>query len=711
MLYPNLFSPITIRGKTFRNRILVAPLGAEIPDEGADGKISDTAIEFYRRVAHGGCARVMTGENDILFRGAAHGMYPFCEGVPTEAFKDSFRRYAKACHDEGALAFTSFGHLGVWGRTFPQGEPKPQPKQKKEESSGRPPLAVSYIPKDKNGVPYSSPTEVYGPSEMILEMPWDGYSNPILTKMHDGKHILEVTREQMDEFADALVHCALVAKECGLDGINIHSGHGFMFAPWLSERFNKRTDEFGGSFENRCRFPIMVLQRVREAVGEDFILEMRWSGEENARPVVKDEIFDHMISIEDSVRFFRELDKYPGLLDIAHISGGLHYNMLYNSRTISNFYFSEGLNLEAAAKIKAAVKNIRVGVVGGMTDPELCERAIAEGKTDFVIMARQLLVADPSFASKAEAGHPEDINNCMRCAGCRVRGHCTVNPVNLMTASAEECESGPDVTGKKLVVVGGGIGGMKAAEFAAERGFAVTLFEKESELGGILRYADHERFKSTLRRYKDNVIGRLERLGIDIRLGQAASAEDVAAESPDAVIVAVGGKPAPAAFPCSEDAPVLDVTEAYLTPEKVGDRVVIVGGGLSGCEAAIHWGDLGKKVTLLSRAPTLLKRFIQTSPLTSLETYLVMLDNTGVDVHTSCACTGASAEGVTATGPDGDIFFAADTVILASGILPVPDSAEPFRGTAPTVLSIGDSEHPGLVSDATWDAWQAVRSL
>ena len=751
-MYPNLFSPITIRGKTYRNRILVAPLGAEIPDEGSDGKMSDQAIKFYRRVAHGGCARVMSGENDVIFGGAVHGMYPFCEAEPTEAFKDSFRRYAQACHEEGALAFTSFGHMGVFGRAFPNGEfdisalmPKggaapegmppmpggpapegmpPMPGGPAPEGmppmpgsadpmEGMPPMAPAYRPKDKNGVPYKYPEFIYGPSDMVIEEPYDGYSQPNSLGMNDrnGTVVRGVTVEQMNEFADAFAHVARVAKECGLDGINIHSGHGFMFAPWISERFNKRTDEYGGSFENRCRFPIMVLQRIREAVGDDFIIELRWSGEENAKPVLSYEAFEHMINIDDTVRFFKELDKHPGLVDVAHISAGLHCNALYNIRTISNFYFPEGLNVEDAARVKAAVKNIKVGVVGGMTDPALCEAAIAGGKVDFVIMARQLLIADPAFASKAEAGHPEDINNCLRCASCRAHGHCTVNPVNLMTASDEECEIGAPVTGKKLVVIGGGIGGMKAAEYAAMRGFEVVLFEKEDELGGILRYTDHDRFKTTLKRYKDNVAKRLEKLGVDIRTGHAASPEEAAAEKADAVIVATGGVPAPAGFPCGSGANVIDVTAAYLEPERVGRKVVVVGAGQSGCEAAIHWGDMGKDVTLLSRSPSILKGFAGSSPFASVENYLVMLDNSHVTLHKGAACALVTSEGVRAVTPAGEKFFPAETVILANGIRPVPDAAAPYVGTAPVVTAIGDSVHPALVGDATYAAWQAVRSL
>lgn len=717
LMYPNLFSPLTIRGKTYRNRILVSPIGPEIPNEGADGAMSDQAIDFYHSIARGGCARVVTGENDVIYGGAVHGMWAYCEGNPTDRFRESIRRYADACHREGALAFTSFGHMGVYGRYEDPDHPNPMDLLKNlppELEGALPPASPDYVPKDKNGVPYKFPDKIIGPSDMVLNEPYDGYSREsVIMVSHNGTVVHGATIEQMNEFADAFVHVATVAKECGLDGIVMHSGHGFMFAPWISERLNKRTDEYGGSFENRCRFPIMVLERIRAAVGEDFILEMRWSAEEWAAPLTGHKAFDHMLGVGDTIRFLQELDKRPGLLDVVHVTAGLHYNALYNSRCISNFYYPEGLNVAAAAAVKAAVKNIRVGVVGGMTDPALCEEVIRDGKADFVIMARQLLIADPDFPNKAREGKPEFINTCQRCAECRAEGHCTVNPVNYMMASDEQRFFQKDSAGKKLVVVGGGFGGMKAAEFALERGFAVTLFEKERELGGVMRYVDHDEFKTVFSRYKDNVAARVAEMGADIRLGQAATPELVAAERPDAVIVAVGGTVSPFPFPCEPGANVLDAVTAYLHPELVGQRVAVVGGGLTGTEAAIHWGDQGRAVTLVSRSPKILKKFggPGSSPFASAETYLVMLEKKYVRVLEGYACDSVTREGVNTTSKNGGLFIPADTVINASGMRADPEGCHAFDGTAPVVIPIGDCVDPKFVGNATFGAWQAVRSL
>ena len=529
--YPNLFSPVTIKGKTFKNRILVAPMGIE--EEGEVGIMSERAAQYYEEVAKGGCARVCSGENDVTFGSAVRGLYYFFVEQPSEKFKASIRRYVDVCHKQGALAFTSFSYMGAYGRNYSElfGGDDLEAMSKMER--GRP---VTKAPTDAKGVPYKLPTKAYGPSALVMNLPYDGITlqNPQFSMSNDGKAIEEITEDMMNELADAFAHCARVSKEVGLDGIILHSGHGFMFSQWVSRRFNKRTDQYGGSMENRARFPIMCLQRIREAVGNDFIVEMRFSGEENISPITDRVFFKDTVTLEDTIAFFKELDKYPDLLDIAHISGGNHAVSVLNARVIADSYCPMGPNVEAAAAIRKAVKNIKVGVVGSLSDPQLCEDIIASGKVDFVIMARQLLIADPAFPDKALTGEDEKINNCLRCVMCRDNGHCAVNPVDLELGDINKLHISKADNPKKVVVIGGGIGGMKAAEYAAEAGHTVILFEKEDRLGGILRYTDIERFKADVKRFKDNMGIRLDKMGVDIRMNTEATPELVKAEAPDA---------------------------------------------------------------------------------------------------------------------------------------------------------------------------------
>jgi 2,4-dienoyl-CoA reductase-like NADH-dependent reductase (Old Yellow Enzyme family)/thioredoxin reductase len=704
--YPHLFSPITIKGKTFKNRILVSPVG--IDERGEAGIMSERAAQFYDEVASGGCARVCSGENDVTFGSAVHGIYYFFVEQPSEKFKASFRHYVEVCHKHGALAFTSFSYMGVYTRNYSElGSSDLEVMNRMSRGQ-----LVYSVPTDSKGVPYKLPTHGYGPTAMIISEPYDSITlkDPMFPG-NDGKVVEEMTEDMMDQLANAFAHCASVAKEVGLDGIILHSGHGFMFSQWVSRRFNKRTDKYGGSMENRARFPIMCLQRIRKAVGNDLIIEMRFSGEENISPITDRLFYPDMVTLEETVAFFKELDKYPGLLDIAHISGGCHAIPIYNVRTTASSYFPMGPNVEAAAAVKKALKNIKVGVVGSLSDPQLCEDIIASGKADFVNFARQLLFADPAFPNKALVGEDEKIDNCLRCVTCFHNGLCAVNPVNLMLDDVDKLHIKKSANPRKVAIVGGGIGGMKAAEYAVEAGHSVVLFEKEASLGGILRYTDNERFKVDVKRFKDNMAVRLKKMGVDIRLNTQATPEIIRAENPGAVIVATGGKPAKLPVPGADGPNVLDSVFSYLNPEKVGKTVAIIGGGLTGCEAAIHWADQGKKVILISRSPQLLRKATGGGPGQNLNTVLIWLDKLKVEIHKGCACTEITPMGIKAVGRDGEIFIAADTVINASGMDSDPRGSSVFDGTAPVVKAIGDCVNAGLIGDAVLAAHNAIVDL
>lgn len=449
--YPHLFSPIQIRGKTFKNRILLAPMG--IDESGPPGVMSQATVDFYERVAAGGAARIVGPENDVEFGSAVAGHYWYFIEQPPEELLLNTKKYVDACHRHGALAFMHFGHMGAYARDInrlldladamgspgpgqplfpPPGEgerPLPPP-----EADGMPSMddilrmLKASTPRHPDGSPYRA-KPIVGPSELTFHQEYDGVtSQHNAADSSDGNHIYEMSETRMNEIADAFAHCARVVKSCGMDGITIHSGHGFLFGQWISRRFNHRTDQFGGSVENQARFAILVLQRIRDAVGDDFIVEMRFSVEEGIEPITAKPYIPDVVTREQSAAFFRELDKHPGLLDIVHVTGGLHTEPIYNTRVVANSYFPLGLNLDAAAEIKKNVSHIKVGVVGSMSDPALCDRAIAEGKVDFVILCRQLMIADPDFPNKAEAGLDVQINNCLRCTSCRPNGRCAVNP-------------------------------------------------------------------------------------------------------------------------------------------------------------------------------------------------------------------------------------------------------------------------------------------
>ena len=697
--YPNLFSPYTIGSKTFKNRILVAPMGIE--ERGEAGILSERGIRYYEDIAEGGCARVCTGENDVCPGSAVRGCYNFYVDEPGEKFRKSFQAYADACHRHGALAFTSFNHTGAYMRVMPKGE-APQGPPAPAPGAGAPPAFE--MPKRADGTPYEMPDRIMGVSDLVINEPEDGITRKDARGGNNNGNIVHgMTREELAALADQFAHCARICKEVGLDGMIIHGGHGFLFGQFVSRRFNKRTDEFGGSMENRARFPIMVLQKIREAVGPDFIIELRFSGEENLSPISDMDNLDGLITIDETVAFFQELDKYPGLLDIAHISGGLHVVPAQNTRVTSNSYYPMGFNVPAAAAVKKAVKNIAVAVVGSLSDPELCEQIIAEGKADFVVMARQLLIADPAFPKKAEAGEDTEINNCLRCTSCRCSGYCAVNPVDTMLGDHDTLVIRPAEQKKLVAVVGAGIAGLKAAEVAARRGHRVVLIEKEAEPGGILRYVYTDPHKQDIARYLTHMIERVKSLGVFVETNTTASPEAVRAHHVDAAIIAIGGKNRPLNIPGGESA--ISATAACLSPDLVGEHVLVVGGGLTGVEAAIHWAEAGKQVTLLSRNETLLSRVPGDGQ--CVNTHLIYLHDLGIRTVTGCTVTAIRSDGVESSCG----FYPANTVINATGVMPSPVAAEAYADCAPEVRIIGDCAAPGLIGNATLAAYRAAIDL
>lgn len=689
--YPNLFSPLTIRGKTFKNRILVAPMGIE--EQGEMGILSPRGIQFYEDIAAGGCARVCTGENDVFPGTAVRGCYNFYVDEPGEKFRESFRTYAEACHRHGALAFTSFNHTGAYMRVMPAG-----PEGDAPDGAGGPPPMMFELPKRTDGTPYEMPKQIMGVSDLVIDEPDDGITRRDFRGGNNNGNVVHgMTREELEELADQFAHCARICKEVGLDGMIIHGGHGFLMGQFISGRFNKRTDEFGGSIENRARFPIMVLERIRAAVGEDFIIELRFSGEENLSPISDMNQLPGLITIEDTVEFFKEVDKHPGLLDIAHISGGLHVVPAQNTRVTANSYYPMGYNVPAAAAVKAATENFAVAVVGSLSDPAVCEEIIASGQADFVIMARQLLIADPEFPNKAREGRDAEINNCLRCTACRCSGVCAVNPVDTMLAPHDSLAIQPAPQKKRVTVIGGGIAGLKAAEVAAKRGHHVVLLEQEQELGGILRYTYHERHKTDVARYLSHMIQRVRALGVTVETGVAATPETVKAHAPDAVIVAIGGTE-------KEISGTKSALYYDLNPKQVGQDVAVIGGGLTGVEAAIHWAEQGKRVTLFSRSKQVLPRVPGDGQ--CVNTHLIYLHDLGIQVVTGCAVTAVTETGVETTKG----AFAADTVINATGLVE-NEMAKAYLDTAPEVKFIGDCAAPGLIGNATRTAYETAVGL
>ena len=401
----------------------------------------------------------------------------------------------------------------------------------------------------------------------------------------DGVEVRALTKEMIKEIVASYGHVAGLAKRAGFEMLMIHGGHGWLINQFLSPMFNHRTDEYGGSLENRCRLAVEVLKSVREAVGPFFPIEFRMSG---------DEFVEEGYHLDEGVRIAQMIEPY---CDIIHVSAGTYQKTF--GITHPSMFTDHGRNVYLAAEIRKHVSK-PVATIGGLNDPAQLEEIISSGKADIVYMGRALL-ADPFLPRKVEENRPEDIVKCLRCFTCMAERaststrRCTVNP--LIGREFEGDEVTPAPVKKKVMVAGGGPGGLFAAYTAARRGHAVTLYEKEQETGGILKSEQalpfkHEMYELSLtyRRFCDQA-------GVRIVTGTEVTKELCEQEKPDALIIAVGSKPIVPPLPGIERCVI--VNNYYKEADKVTEDVVVLGGGLAGCECAIHLGMEGKHVHLV----------------------------------------------------------------------------------------------------------------
>lgn len=535
---------------------------------------------------------------------------------------------------------------------------------------------------------------------------------PVSYIREDGTEVRAMDEEMMNDIANKFAKSALDAKEYGFDGILLHFGHGWLPAEFLSPYFNKRTDEYGGCFENRIKFPTMIVDRVRKAVGPDYMLDMRISGDEHIEGGMKiDEVAAFIKSIEDKI-------------DMVHISCGVEVSnetKIYMSPTA---YAPHKINAALAKTVKEQVR-IPVAVVGGIMTPEEAEEILEEGCADAVVIGRQL-IADPWWVKKAWEGRSEDIVPCIRCMNCynpyqyrteaEKRSHvgtnsvpcCSVNPRYLHEDRVPDVLP-PAGDRKKVIVVGGGPAGMKAAITAAQRGHEVILYEKEAELGGQLICSEYDSSKQDLKRMKDYLITQIKKTEVKVYLNTKANPELLKEEKADSIILALGAYPVELPMVGKEKNQIFNCIEAYKHMDEVGGNVVIIGGGSIGCELGVDLAKTGKNVTILEIGSVLnrtLNDIMKTALMTEMKKYL------NLTAITNISCREIREHSVTAETEDGNVKeFPADTVIFAAGMKSRIDEANEFYGIAQDTNIIGDANRVGTVWNALEDGYYISANL
>lgn len=644
--FPHLCKPITIGRVTFRNRMFSAPMGGT--DITNDGCIGPKSTAFYELRAKGGAGAVTISE--CMVHPKTDGSHAYHLDTAILNSLASFTYTADAIRRHGAIPSVELSHSGMYSGTY---------MTDKSRQHG---LAQ------------------WGPSACVRP---------------DGVEVGELTHEMIDEIVAAYGQVAGLVKRAGFEMIMVHGGHGWLINQFLSPWFNHRTDEYGGSIQNRCRFARRVLQSVREAVGPGFPIEFRMSGSE---------LFEGGYTLEDGIAIARELED---CIDLLHVSAGTYQRGFGD--THPSMFKEHGCNVYLAAEIKKHV-SIPVATIGGLNDPAQMEEIIKSGKADVVYMARALL-ADPFLPEKVMANRDEEIVRCLRCFTCMAERaatatrRCTVNPLIGRELEGDRVLPAPEK--KKVLVAGGGPGGLYAAWTAARRGHQVILCEKEDSLGGILRSEQALPFKYEMYQLAGTYAHLARKAGVEIRLNTEVTAAYVEREAPDALIIAVGSRPLLPPIPGLKGDNVVVVNNYYKEKDKVGEDVVVFGGGLAGCECAIHLGQEGKTVHIVEMRDALAPDAnVRHRPLLlkEVEKYAT--------VHTGCRGLEVCPDGIWCEDREGRQFLVpGKSVIAALGQRSCSDIVEELQDGAPFVRIIGDAARVSTITNAVYWGYHAALDI
>ena len=520
-----------------------------------------------------------------------------------------------------------------------------------------------------------------------------------------------LTKDQIRQKIDQMIATAVLFKQCGFPGIEVHAMHwGYLLDQFAMTFMNHRTDEYGGELENRLRCAREIVDGVKAACGADFVVSMRLALKSYIKGYNKPSLHGEDEvgrTLEEGLTIARRLEAYG--YDCLSVDFGQYDSFYYAAPPC---YMEKGRVIDLAAACKQVVR-IPVLCGGRMNDPDLAAQAIADGKLDAIVLGRPSL-ADPAYAQKVAMGCPEDIRPCIGCnQGCigalkaGRRAGCAVNPQAAREATFPLT---PDLEKQKVLVVGGGVAGMEAARCAALRGHTVTLCEAGETLGGNLIPAGAHDFKKELNELNAWYQRQLTKLRVTVETGLSLTARDILARKPDAVVLAVGAAPTVPLVPGIEDAKVVDCVTALTGPALPGQKIVVVGGGLVGCETALGFAREGKTVTILEALPDILSAGI---PVPEMNSSMLrdLLDEAGVTLRTGCRLAEVTETGAVAQGPAGREELAADHVVLAVGFTPRTSLASALDGHGIAVYQVGDGGKVGSVMTAIATAYTVGRQL
>lgn len=641
--FPNMFSPINIGTVTVPNRFVVPPMGNNFAN--TDGSMSERSAAYYEARAKGGFG-LITIESTVVYKQAKGGPRKPC--LFSDEVVPSFKRVADACHAYGAKVSIQLQHAG------PEGNSK---------LTGYPLKAASAIaPSAGREIPEAMPTE-------------------------------EVYR-LIECYGDA----ARRAQLAGIDMVEVHCAHGYLVSTFISARTNKRTDEFGGCFENRMRLPRLIIENIRKKTGGNMPILCRINARDEG---------DGGVDVHDAAAIAAYLEQVCGV-DAIHVTRSIH---IHDEFMWAPNITHGGFNAELGAEIKRAV-SVPVILVGRFTEPQYAELLVKQGRADLIAFGRQS-IADPELPNKARNGQLEKLTPCIACLlGCvpnMLQGRpitCAMNP-----CVGREAELKPAEVRKNVVVIGGGPGGMYAARLCALRGHSVTLLEKDAELGGHFLVASYPPGKGEISGAIRSFIVNCREAGVDIRTGTEATPELVASLKPDAIIIATGSVPLRLPIPGLDSCGCSTAEDVLTGKADTGKRVLVVGGGMVGCECVEFLTEREHIVDMAEMKPVIGEDIVPEAR----KYIMANLEKHKVTQRVNARVKQFYADGVdftdTVTGEDA-AMRGYDSVVLAMGYRSNNTLEEQLKDLAPQVIVIGEARQaPGNSMEATGDALNAALAI
>lgn len=635
--YEKLFSPIKLGSKVIKNRIVMPAMGTNYAH--ADGSVSRRLIDHYTERAKGGAGLIVVEVTAVD--------YPKGKTIARQVKLNDYNDLpgwidlADSIHAYDAKIICQLHHAGILSNYA--------------KANGHQPV---------------------GPTEM---------------ENAEGELCRAMSTEEVKELIAKFVQSAVLAKKAGLDGVEIHAGHGYLIGQFLSKLLNHRTDKYGGDLEGRSQFLLEVIQGVREACGHDFIISVRF-GIEDTMPGGN--------TLEEGVKIGKLIDEAK--VDLINVTTGV-IGVLGTAVETQNF--PEGSRIYMAEAIKPHIKNAAVSIVGKLRDAKMCEEVISNGTTDMVTVGRQLL-CDPYWPIKSELGQEENIRKCISCSeGCfgnlvfnESPVQCVLNPYLGMEDKYTEADTISTSKSKNIVVVGGGIAGMEAAITAAKRGHKVQLLEESHELGGQIKIAQVPPHKEDLASIIPWFEQELKNQEVEVKIGIKTNIENILNEKPEAVIVATGSIPNTPPIKGVEKAiESWDILKGNVkSPEN--KNIVVIGGGTVGCETALYLSEKGNQITIIEMLPML----SMGQETTHFLEQMTAMEEAGIKSLTSSTVKEVKDHVVVYQNPESEIQeIPYDFVIVSTGQVSIGEKlAESLKLKGIKTMKAGDTKGVGNIRSA-----------